>query len=103
MACWEPGQHIGITAPFENVSESNNTLHMLKTNDESENSIPNNISELSIPDTYFDRKPQTHHMVNLTDNPNKLIPWISYRTNCNTTQTTSTPTSKVVNTSIKRL
>ena len=30
----EGGEHIGITAPFENVSERNNTLHVLSTNDE---------------------------------------------------------------------
>ena len=29
MANSEPGKHIGIPAPFENVSERNNTLHVL--------------------------------------------------------------------------
>ena len=28
----ERGEHIGITAPFENVSERNNTLHVLNVN-----------------------------------------------------------------------
>ena len=33
----ERGEHIGITALFENVSQRNNTLHMLNTNDETRN------------------------------------------------------------------
>ena len=34
MADSERGEHIGISAPFENVSERNNTLHVFHTNDE---------------------------------------------------------------------
>ena len=34
------GEQSGITAPFENVSERNNTLHVLSTNDEPRNKIP---------------------------------------------------------------
>ena len=50
----ERGQRIKITAPFESVSKSNNTLHVLNTNDETRNSIPDDVSELSVPKTHFD-------------------------------------------------
>ena len=56
----ERGEHIGITAPFENVSERNNTLHVLNMN-ETRSKIPDEVSELSVPDTHFDRQPNTHH------------------------------------------
>ena len=34
------GEHIGITALIENVSERNNTIHVLNINDETRNKIP---------------------------------------------------------------
>ena len=40
LAISERGEHIRITSPFENVSERNNTLHVLCTNDETGNKIP---------------------------------------------------------------
>ena len=57
----ERGEHIGITASFENVSERINTLHVLNMNDETRNKILDEVSELSVPDTHFDRQPHTHH------------------------------------------
>ena len=57
----ERGEHIRITAPFENVSAGNNTLHALNTNDETRNNIPGEVSELSVPGTHCDRQPHTHH------------------------------------------
>ena len=60
-ANWERGELIGITASFENVSERNYTLHGLYTNDEARNKITDEVSELSIPGTQFDRQPHTHH------------------------------------------
>ena len=57
----ECGEHIGITVPFENVSEKNNTLHVLSTNDETRNNITDEVSELSVTGTHFDRQPHTHH------------------------------------------
>ena len=49
MASSECGEHMGITAPFENASRMNNTLHVFNTNDETRNNIPDGVSELSVP------------------------------------------------------
>ena len=57
----EPGEGIGITASFENVSERISTLHVLKMNDETRNKILDEVSELSIPKTHFDWQPHTRH------------------------------------------
>ena len=57
----ERGEHIGITALFENILERNITLHMLNVNDETRNNNPGEASELSVPGTHFDRKPHIHH------------------------------------------
>ena len=54
-------QHIGISAPFEKVCERNNTQHVLNTNGETRNNIPDVVSELSAPGTDFDGQPHTHH------------------------------------------
>ena len=40
------GERIWITASFENVSERNNTLHVLNANDETRRNIPDEVSEL---------------------------------------------------------
>ena len=61
MATSERGEHIGITAPFENVSKSNNTLDVFNTIDETRNNIPDEVSELSVPGTHFDRQSHIHH------------------------------------------
>ena len=54
------GEHAGINAFFEIASENNNICN---GNDETRNNIPNKISELSVPETHFDRQTHTHHMV----------------------------------------
>ena len=61
MTSSERGEHIGITASLENVPERNKTLHVLTTIDETRNIIPDKVSELSLPDTNFDRKSQSPH------------------------------------------
>ena len=61
IAYSERGEHIGISASFENVSEWNNMLHVFNTNDETRINIPDEVSELSVPGTHFDRQPHTHH------------------------------------------
>ena len=59
----ERGERVGINASFENASENNNTLRISNVNDETRLNIPDEVSELSVPETRFDRQPQTHHMV----------------------------------------
>ena len=63
MASSEHGEHIRITAIFENVSERNNTLHVFNTNDKTRNNIPDEESEWSVPGTHLDRQPHTHHSI----------------------------------------
>ena len=57
----ERGEHVGINASFENTSRNNNTLHVLNINDETRQNIPDEVSELSVPETHFDRQAHTHH------------------------------------------
>ena len=61
MVTSERGEHIGVTAPFENVSERNLTLHVFNTNDETQNNFPDEVSELSVSGAHVDRQPHTHH------------------------------------------
>ena len=61
----QSGEHIGITAPFENVSVKNNELHVFNTNDETRNNIPDEVNDLSVPGAHFDRQPLTHHNVSM--------------------------------------
>ena len=48
------------TATFDNASENNNVLLISNVNDETRNNIPDEVSELSVPETRFDRQPHTH-------------------------------------------
>ena len=57
----ECGERVGINASFENASENNNTLRVTNVNDETRHNIPDEVSELSVPGTRFDRQPHTHH------------------------------------------
>ena len=57
----ERGERVGINASFENVSENNNTLRGPNVNDETRQNIRDEVSELSVPETRFERQPQTHH------------------------------------------
>ena len=54
----ERGEHVGVNVPFENASENNNVRN---GNDETRDIIPNEVSELSVPETHFDRQTHTHH------------------------------------------
>ena len=56
----ELGERVGINASFENASE-NNILRVSNVNDETRQNIPDEVSELSVPETRFDLQPQTHH------------------------------------------
>ena len=59
----ERKEHVGINASFENASRNDDTLGESNVNDETRHSIPDEISEMLVPETHFDRQPQTHHMV----------------------------------------
>ena len=66
----ECGGRIGINVFFENASENNNTLHVSNVNDETRYNILDEVNELSVPETRFDRLAHTHHMVTGPSNPN---------------------------------
>ena len=57
----ERREHAGINASFENASENNNKLNATNENDETRQNIHDEVSELSVPGTHFDRQPHTHH------------------------------------------
>ena len=57
----ERGERVGIDASFEKASENNNTLRVPNVNDETRLNIPDEVSELSVPETRFGRQPQTRH------------------------------------------
>ena len=56
----ERGEHVGFNATLENACGNNNVLDVSNVNDETQNNIPDNVIELSVP--RFDRQTQTHHM-----------------------------------------
>ena len=57
----ERKEHVGINAFFENASRNNDTLDVSNVNDETRHNIPDEVSGLSVPETYFDRTPHTSH------------------------------------------
>ena len=56
-------ENAGINASFENASGNNNALGVSNVNDETRHSLPDDVIELLVPETHFDRQPHTHHMV----------------------------------------
>ena len=61
----ERREHMGTNTPFENASENNNTLCVTNINDETRRNIPDEVCELSVPGTHFDRQSHTHHSSNI--------------------------------------
>ena len=57
----ERKERVGIIASFENASRKNDTLDVSNVNDETRHNIPDEVSELSVPETHFDRQAHTHH------------------------------------------
>ena len=57
----ERREHAGINAFCENAPENNNKLKTTNENDETRQNIRDEVSELSVPGTHFDRQPHTHH------------------------------------------
>ena len=57
----ESWEHVGIKSSLENASGSNNTLHLSDVNVETRHNIPDEVSDLSVPERHFDRHTHTHH------------------------------------------
>ena len=57
----ERRERVGINASFENASRNNDTLDVSNVNDETRHNSPDEVSELSVPETHFDRQADTHH------------------------------------------
>ena len=74
----ESREHVGINAIFENASGDNNTLGVSNVNDETRHNKPDEVSELPVPETHFDRQTHTHH--NYVDKlqPTQAQDWEKY-------------------------
>ena len=59
----ERREHAGVSTSFGNASGYNDTLGVSNVNDATRHNIPDKVSELSVPETNFDRQAHTHHMV----------------------------------------
>ena len=59
----ERREHVEISTSFENASGYNDTLGTSNVNDETRQNIPDEVSELSVSETRFDRQPHTHLMM----------------------------------------
>ena len=57
----ERRERVVINTSFENASGNNNTLGVSIVNDEARHNIPDEVSELSVPETHFDGQAHTHH------------------------------------------
>ena len=74
----ERREHVGINTSFENASGNNNTLGVSNVNDETRHNIPDEVSELSVPETQFDRQAHTHHLRftrSLSAHPREVERW----------------------------
>ena len=70
----ECGEHVGIETSLGNASGNNNILYVANVNDETRHCIPDEVSELSVAETHFDRQAHTHHMVTGQTEQTKKIP-----------------------------
>ena len=59
----ERRERVGINASFEIAYGDNDFLHVSNVNDETRHKIPDKVSELSVPETHFDRQAHTHHSI----------------------------------------
>ena len=57
----ERREHVRIIASFENASGNNNALGVSNVNDGTGHSISDEVCELLVPETHFDRQPHTRH------------------------------------------
>ena len=63
----ERGEHVGVNASFENASGNDKTLRASILSDETRNNILHEVSDLSVPETRFDRQTHTHHIEKYLD------------------------------------
>ena len=56
----ERREHVGINASFENASGNKNILNVSNGNDQTRHNIPDEVSELSVPEKHLDRQAHTH-------------------------------------------
>ena len=70
----ERGKHVGNIVFFEKASGNNNVINVSKVYDETRSNIPDEVSELSVTETRFDRQTQTHDMVTKQTNQTNQIP-----------------------------
>ena len=76
----ERREHVAINASFENASGNDNTLGVSNVNDETRHDISDEVSDLSVPETRFNRQPHTHHMVTgQTAQPNQFPEFLTGR------------------------
>ena len=68
----ERGEHVGTNVSFENASGNNNVLLVSDVNDETRNNLPDEVSELSVPETRFDRQTHIHHNTSISGVEYKL-------------------------------
>ena len=54
-------ERVGVNASFENASKNNDTLDASNVNDETRHDNLDEVSELSVPETHFDRQAHTHY------------------------------------------
>ena len=82
----ERREHVGINASSENASGNNNTLGVSNVYDETRHNILDEVSELPVPDTHFDRQKHTHHrqfevccrgLISVLENLRVFLPEIS--------------------------
>ena len=59
----ERRERVEVNASLENASRNNDTLDVSNVSDETRRNIPDEVSELSVPVTHFDRQPHTHHSI----------------------------------------
>ena len=57
----ERKERVGLNSSFENASRNNDTLDVSIVNDETRHNMPDEVSELSVPETHFDWQAHTHH------------------------------------------
>ena len=61
----ERREHAGVNTSFGNACGNSNTVGVSNVNDETRHNIPDEVSELPVPETHFGRQPYTHHSVEI--------------------------------------